>query len=437
MKTSIVLWLLLLGGINLFLPTQVFFILMIALFLLLAPIDKSKFYTSSFPTLLPILLLVVLGMFTGLSYTHTYTHFFKDLYRDFFIFSKNIIYFLAGIMLSRFIRNFNEFFKYFLFLAFASSLVHIGLILKNFNSITSLAMIRYVAGYANAVEGVALALCVSRIFSKTFRKFIDDLTFYQKVMIISITISFLLYFSRTLIVLLPVVAFFLTDTLYIRTLFSKKNVKMVKAFALFAILFYGLTLVADVLPADSPVRTLVEKFKNIPEEISWTAKKNKEATKTEIQDHWRGYEAYQGLLKYRNGDAMKKAIGFGFGERIDIGITMKLAGDYYDTIPILHNEYVTLLVKSGILGLFLYLLFLYLVGCTKIKYNRVDDPEIYYSYQMLSALSLVSLLNTYIGFGLLDPTNAAMPIFLGFFWGNIQRNRNAIEDSKLTDNGYS
>jgi len=42
---------------------------------------------------------------------------------------------------------------------------------------------------------------------------------------------------------------------------------------------------------------------------------------------------------------------------------------------------------------------------------------------MLSALSILSLLNTYIGFGLLDPTNATSPLLLGFFYGNIQRQR--------------
>jgi hypothetical protein len=52
---------------------------------------------------------------------------------------------------------------------------------------------------------------------------------------------------------------------------------------------------------------------------------------------------------------------------------------------------------------------------------------VYYSYQMISALSVVMLLNTFIGFGLLDPANQAIPIFIGFFWGNIQRNKTRVE----------
>ncbi len=420
MKTCLLLWLLVLGGINLFVPDPFFFVLVITLVMLLTSIDNTKVYTSSFSTLLPFLLLIIVGFLAGLDHTD------KDLFRDVFIFSKNIIYFITGIALSRYIKDFNTFFTYFLTLAFASSLIHIGLILTHLHSISSLETIREVAGYANSVEGIALSLFLSQLFSKNFRNLTGGFNLKDKIMSFIITISFLLYFSRALTLLIVVVLFFLTDTLYIRKIFSRKNSKLFKSLILILVLVYLISLISKLLPANSPVRTLVEKFENIPDEITWNAKKNSEATKEEIQKNWRGYEAYQGMFKFNRGNDLQKAFGFGFGERVNLGIIMKLENKDFETVPILHNEYVTLLVKSGIVGLLLYLFFLYKIGCVKIKYEKDNHPELYYSYQMLSALSIVSLLNTYIGFGLLDPTNAAIPIFLGFFWGNIQRNKNAI-----------
>jgi hypothetical protein len=46
---------------------------------------------------------------------------------------------------------------------------------------------------------------------------------------------------------------------------------------------------------------------------------------------------------------------------------------------------------------------------------------------MLSALSVISLLNTYTGFGLIGLTGVTVPVIMGFFHGNIQRQKLAIE----------
>jgi hypothetical protein len=214
MKTILLLLLLIIGGINSFLPAQLFFALMIILAILFASADKSKIYTSSYPTLLPFLLLVILGIVKGLVHAKYFnSDFNRDYYRDFFIFFKNIIYFIGGIALSKYIKDFNAFFKYFLILAFASSLIHIGIIVTHRQSITSLETIRYIAGYANAVEGITVAMFLSRVFSKSFRTVIERSGVINKLMIATVIISFLLYFSRTLVVLVVVVSFFITDIL--------------------------------------------------------------------------------------------------------------------------------------------------------------------------------------------------------------------------------
>ena len=403
------------GAVNLFFSDKLFFAATIPVLFLLVSFDNSSFYTSARSLLLPILLLTLVGIVVGLKNNRV------DYFRDVYIFSKNIFYFLAGIALTRFIKSIRDFFRYFLILAFLAALIHIGTVAMNFSLEVSLQQIRKMAGFSNSLEGIIIAFCLAFILSKKFRSHIGKLSVMQKLMFAVILISVLAYFSRTMIVVVVVICAFLTDAIYIRKFLSSKNVRLFRAAIFFLSMLYIAYIGALFFPEGSPVRTLAEKFRNIPEEISWSREKNLEASREEIQSNWRGYEAYQGILKYNEGNALQKTFGYGFGSRIDLGLIMKLGGEEYEDVPILHNEYVTLLVKTGVIGLLLYLLFLYQTGFRSISAFENSDQEIYYSYQMLSALSVVSLLNTYIGFGLLDPTNASVPIIMGVFWGIIQR----------------
>ena len=427
MKTNMWLLLLPLSAINFFLPEEVFYVLMIALLIIGTLNDKAVYYNSSFLMMLPLILLVVFGMVRGMGDIN------KDYIRDVVIFSKNIVYILGGIALGKYIKDFNTFFKYFFILAFIGSLYHIGTFAAHIHEATSLESIRFYAGYENVVEAVTLAIFVSRKVNKDFRKIVEELPRHSTIMIMVIGLSFLLYFSRTMIVVLFVLSFFLCNIVYIRKIFSKQNAKVFRALIFAVVGFYLIVLIASLGPSDSPLQRLVVKFQDIPQEVSWDAKRNASATLDDINDNWRGYEAYQGLLKYYSGTDLQKTLGYGFNAKIDLNIIMKLAGQDYDKVPVLHNEYVTLLVKTGWVGLILYLAFLYMFGMSKINYTREEHPEIYYSYQMLSGMSIVSLLNTYIGFGLLGIGAAALPLIIGFFWGNIERHKRAVIEMPAFD----
>jgi len=416
------------SAVNTFLPEKLFFAAVVLTLMIVLPFDRSVFYSKTGWLLLPFILLVVIGMIAGLRNIRV------DLYRDVYLFSKNIFYFLAGIALSRFLIGFDNFFRYFLPLAFLGALYHMAKFAVNFQSAGSLQELRMSSGVSNALEAIIAAVVIAAIASKKFRSLIGGINKLQTCMIVIIMISFGLYLSRTMIVLTAVLAIFLADKVFIRKFFHTKNVRLLRLLVVFSSVIYIAYIGALFFPAKSPVRTLAEKFKNIPEEVSWSREKNLQASRMEIQDNWRGYESYQGMLKFNDGKAPQKTFGYGFGARVDLGLIMKLAGEDYDTVPILHNEYVMLLVKSGVIGLILYLIFLYMIGFRSISRFEIYNQEIYYSYQMLSALSAVTILNTYIGFGLLDPTNGAIPIFMGLFWGNIQRHIYEIRRSTAYQN---
>jgi O-antigen ligase len=425
---TVLVGVLLAGAINYFFSDVIFFASTVAMLVLVISFDRTKPYTSSIRIFIPFAFLLLIGLLAGWRNTRI------DFYRDIFIFSKNLFYFFAGVALSRFVRDIRDFFRLFLIVVFFSSLLHIGTFVMNFSSGLSLQQIRRAAGFTNGLEAIMVAFCVASFLNKRFRSVTGRLNKWGVIMFIVIGISFLLYFSRTMIVMAVVACIFFTNTIYIRNFFSKQNIRLLWVSLLFLSLIYIAYIGALFFPQNSPVRTLAEKFRNIPQEISWDSKKNLGATREEIQANWRGYEAYQGMQKYNKGNALQKTFGFGFGARVDLGLIMKLSGKDYETVPILHNEYVMLLVKSGIVGLILYLIFLYQIGFTSISAFESNNRELYFSYQILSALAVISVLNTYIGFGLLDTENASVPIFLGFFWGNIQRNIFEIKRASIMQN---
>ena len=126
-----------------FFQEEIIFLVVTGLLFLVTPHDKARAYNSSYSLMLPLMILVIIGALKGI---HTIN---KDFYRDVILFSKTIVYIIAGIALSKFVKDLNDFFKYFLFIALVSALVHIWLLVINIHSISSLETIRFYAGFGN------------------------------------------------------------------------------------------------------------------------------------------------------------------------------------------------------------------------------------------------------------------------------------------------
>ena len=124
-----------------FFQEEIIFLVVTGLLFLVTPHDKARAYNSSYSLMLPLMILVIIGALKGI---HTIN---KDFYRDVILFSKTIVYIIAGIALSKFVKDLNDFFKYFLFIALVSALVHIWLLVINIHSISSLETIRFYAGF--------------------------------------------------------------------------------------------------------------------------------------------------------------------------------------------------------------------------------------------------------------------------------------------------
>jgi len=200
--------------------------------------------------------------------------------------------------------------------------------------------------------------------------------------------------------------------LYIYGYLTMKNLKkgMIVLF-----LFGLLLLIAFTVPKSQqagPQKTFLGKIAHSFKEIMISEYKNKK----DIAENWRGFESFKALQTYvREGGGIRYLIGGGFGKKVDIGFEMQLGREKMRYLPTLHNGYLYALVKTGLVGLFLYFVFFWRI----IRYGRQDsseDPHVRFAGKMIVALSLVFLAVTVVTAGFFNKTTY-MPavVLLGSF----------------------
>ncbi len=74
----------------------------------------------------------------------------------------------------------------------------------------------------------------------------------------------------------------------------------------------------------------------------------------DINANWRGYESYLALREFESFKVMQTILGGGFGRRVQLETPQFLAGEEFSAIPVLHNGYLYVLVKTGLIGLVVF-----------------------------------------------------------------------------------
>ena len=79
----------------------------------------------------------------------------------------------------------------------------------------------------------------------------------------------------------------------------------------------------------------------------------------EVTANWRGFEAFKAYKMWQEGSIVEQILGRGLGTLVDIGFYYELLDGYsVRYLPILHNAYFTVLVKFGVLGVVLFIVFM-------------------------------------------------------------------------------
>ena len=124
---------------------------------------------------------------------------------------------------------------------------------------------------------------------------------------------------------------------------------------------------------------------------------------------FRGYEAFRAIQEFSNGSSSEMIIGQGFGATIDLGETWILGGVFgeesgeveFDELLIIHNGYLQVLVKYGIIGVLLYVYFIF----SWIKLSRRQKTSAYRNemfHRLIVSTALVFFMYTLLVTGLFN-----------------------------------
>ena len=82
---------------------------------------------------------------------------------------------------------------------------------------------------------------------------------------------------------------------------------------------------------------------------TWTAE--------DLGTRYRAFESFAALATFLSFTPLQTLLGAGFGSLVELGVTVELAGTEYDVVPWIHNGYLYVLTKTGVVGLASYLAF--------------------------------------------------------------------------------
>lgn len=163
------------------------------------------------------------------------------------------------------------------------------------------------------------------------------------IVLLLLVVTLVLSFSRTDFLVLVVLS------IGLRGLLTKLNARILIVIAVAAV---GYVTVGLTTPADE-VGTLRSKISRTFTEISVANYEDN----ADVNNNWRGFETFKVLETVSAGTTIQKIFGQGFGALADLGLYMQLGDKDYRYISITHNGYAYILLKTGVVGVLLYVIF--------------------------------------------------------------------------------
>ena len=356
--------------IQLFVSNEFFFVIGIILIIYIHSSKKNsigKIYII--PEFRFIFFCILIGVFLGLISMGNQIVMFKDIIRDIFYFINPLVFIYIGVLYSYQNMNIYTMCNSFIIGGIIVSIYELIITARNFSAAfnsVSVEQWRSSSGKGEIIITVALAIMLSNVIPK--KNEISRWIIYSGKAICGL--YFIICLSRTNTIVLII--------LYISLSIEKGNTqKFFISFFKGMIVFFVAIMIVILLLPENIVEAYSDKIFSSFTEIGVNNNWSKELN---VVANWRGYENYCAIKQWNNYSAMKKIIGAGFGEKIYVGkyaYTLLQQVDDYGfpscRIPILHNGYMTHLIKFGVFGLSVYVIFYISIVYKGIKYKRIDD----------------------------------------------------------------
>ncbi|WP_299223603.1 O-antigen ligase family protein [uncultured Psychroserpens sp.] len=306
------------------------------------------------------LIIFSIGFFGFLRSDYSVGVYIKDLV----YFSRPILVILASYFLIKKISDKSFLFTVVILLGFAYSITHISMILMNLNKISNVTEVRTQGGRYNHLELIAYIFILT---SNTGKVKLYLTKFTYNVFVVLLSISFILYFSRVMFVVL--VLFILAYKGYFRL--TKKGLRLIFFGTILLTSFMMIVNKFDVDSNSDGIEGFIFKIQNTYSEMFESLDIEKiKRDKRDLWKHWRGYEAQSAIETLNDKGYFSWAFGRGFGSTVDLGVEVRLANEDVRYIPILHNGFIYVLFKTGIVGLLVYMMYIiYLYSLYRLNSN--------------------------------------------------------------------
>lgn len=354
---------------------------------------------SFFKKITPLIIIFVFPIIIGLFYGYK----FGNIIKDAFYFFKPILGITLGYLFFKKIDDFRNFLKTIIITGLISAIIHFIILLffTDFWS-GSVSQIREY-GKDNFLELFALILLW---FSDKFKNHDLFSKTNKRIIIIVLTLSCLLYLSRTMFI----VGILMVLAIKGYTVITLKTIKIIGFFILGLFILYSYLYSVKIDRNATGIDGFLYKIKIAPSEI-FVSKIDRENHK-DLWDHWRAYEASR-AFSLMSENPKSYFLGTGYGSQINLKFHSPL-GDTKKGLKFIseiHNGYIFVLYKTGFLGIFIYLFFL--IGLYKTNYGQKD-----YLSSLISGIGLFYLFSSLTITGVFNKRDILILIFGALFYFN-------------------
>lgn len=362
--------------------------------------NKLKISKSIFNVLSFLILILVIGVLT--SFLHTYEFF--DRIRDLTHFLRPIIILLFAYLLAMKVDDTRFILRTIIFMGFLFAIKHLIILSISDLSIGTISEIRMRGGYGSFIELIALVMIISRV--QVFNVFRSR--FLKNIILLFLIISFVLYFSRTMFVAFIIFSLATFGYLKLTSKGLKYGFIVIFSISLFYIYLFSINLERGKPGIDS----FLYKLKIAPSEIFITSKNIDINNHESLWDHWRAYEASIAIAEMKQTPS-SLLIGKGFGALVDLKFKAPLNEEGLRFIPHLHNGYIYIFYKTGVLGLIIYLIIILNLYKQTYKKSKTFNEVVIRNF--ISGFGLYFLFSSLIITGMYNLEEISMFI-LGIFF---------------------
>jgi len=375
-------------------------ILLICIFLLiLLPLRPrvSYFFINSIK---PLIYILVIAIFLGIQgfFSNPYS-FLRDGY---YFFQPILLIFLGYVAMSRGLS-----FKFLLRLVVLSSIFltfffYIDFILSLFLGRGLSLDSRYEYGLNSDFAIIGLLVTYSAYYSGL--RLFSPMT--QKLILITLLALILISFSRTNILISLVIFLypFVSKIINFKTQLSLVFILIIVP------VFFGSFL--NIAIPEEGASNFISKVLNSYGEIIVRDYRETDAIAPDanlINLYWRSQEAFLGLAKYLEGSRLELVFGQGLGS---FASAVGIFENKFQVIPFFHNGFITILLKSGPVGILLFFQFLYLFVKNALSYVAVRKDEEDFIKIIAPSIVFITILKTFFIMGFYTPESPVLLLTL-------------------------